>query len=224
MRAISTLFGKSPFAPIQTHMEKVADCVEKLIDIFEAFDKSDPQAIQDIAKTISSLEHQADLTKNDIRNHLPKSLFLPMDRENLLYILSLQDSLADQAEDIGILLALRPIPFPEAIRSDFKAFLEKNLQSFRIAKQIIYELHELLQSSFGGLEAESVKGMVDDVAFKEHEADLIQRNLLKVLLNLENEIPYTVFHIWMRILEGVGNISDLSEKLANCIRMTIETK
>ena len=36
MLNIASLFGKSPFAPLQSHMKKVALCVERLSDIFNA--------------------------------------------------------------------------------------------------------------------------------------------------------------------------------------------
>ena len=70
---IARLFGKSPFAPLQSHMNKVALCIEKLSKVFESLEQKDK--IQRLVADLSQLEHEADLTKNDIRNHLPKSLF-----------------------------------------------------------------------------------------------------------------------------------------------------
>ena len=67
------------------------------------------EKIEKLVADLSRMEHEADLTKNDIRNHFPKSLFLPIDRAHFLEILSVQDSIADKAEDIGILLTLRPL-------------------------------------------------------------------------------------------------------------------
>lgn len=108
MLTIARLFGKSPFAPLQTHMNKVGSCIEKLKKMFDVLAKMDIDKVEKLAAELSSLEHEADLTKNDIRNHLPKSLFIPIDRGQFLEILSIQDSIADKAEDIGILLTLRP--------------------------------------------------------------------------------------------------------------------
>ena len=66
--------------------------------------------------------------------------------------------------------------------------------------------------------------MVDDVAFKEHEADIIQRKLLKSLFKAEDEMTYSSFHLWQKIFEALGSISNLSEKLANRVRMMLELK
>lgn len=90
-------------------MNKVASCVEKLPPLFEALLSQNMDAIQAISAEISSLEHEADLTKNDIRNHLPKSLFLQVDRPSILEILSLQDAIADQVELIAIHAGMRKI-------------------------------------------------------------------------------------------------------------------
>lgn len=222
MRALLSLFGRSPFAPLQAHMAKVADCVHCLPELFEAIDNKEFEKAGEISKQVSQLEHHADLTKNDIRNNLPKSLFLPIDRGRLLEILSLQDALADAAEDIAVLVTLKQLKMPESIKNDFQVFLEKNIEAFNTTKDIVREIHDLLESSFGGIEAQKVESMIETVAFKEHEADLIQRKLLKHLYQAEEEMSYTTFHLWQRIFESIASLSNLSEKLANRIRMTLD--
>jgi len=224
MLTILNLFGRSPFAPLQSHMDKVAACVYLLPELFESIQKQDFQSVALIAEKICDFEHQADIAKNDIRNHLPKSLFLPIDRGNLLHILTIQDSIADKAEDIAVLATLKELEFLTPLESTFKEFLHKNLETFEGARRIIKEMHELLESSFGGIEAEKVRGMVDDVSFKEHEADLIQRKLLKGLFQMDNQITFGTFHLWQRIFEALGDIANLSENLAHRVRTTLELK
>lgn len=224
MLTIARLFGKSPFAPLQTHMNKVATCIEKLTKIFEFLLKTDGEKIERLVAELSDLEHEADLTKNDIRNHLPKSIFLPIDRSHFLEILSIQDSIADKAEDIGILLSLRPLELFKNFGTDLLALYKKNVEVFWDAKQIIAEIDELLESSFGGIEAEKVKAMVEQTAFKEHEADRMQRYLLKQLFMQGDQLSVPSFYLWVRLIEEMGGLSQLSEKLANRIRMILELK
>lgn len=224
MYTILSLFARSPFAPIQTHMDKVAHCVHKVRDLFVSLEQNSFQDVERIAAEISELEHQADLTKNDIRNHLNKNIYLPIDRGNLLEILTIQDHIADVSEDIAVLLTIRPIEILDSFKADFKQFLEKNIESFDTAHKIIKELHDLLESSFGGYEAEKVRSMVDDVAYMEHEADLIQRKLLKSLFKAENEMTFATFLLWQKVFEAVASISNQSEKLANRVRMTLDLK
>lgn len=224
MNVLKNLFAKSPFFPLQSHMEKVAACVEKLEALFDAYHDKDYKRIEEIAQEISQLEHAADLTKNEIRNHLPKGLFLAVNRGDLLEILSLQDNLADRAEDIGVLMTLKKLEPLKGIRKDLKAFLEKNLEAVHHAHKIIQEIDELLETSFGGKEAEKVQAMVEEVAYMEHEADILQRNLLKKLYNMDDAIPYTSFTLWINILQLVASLGNTSEKLANRVRMLLDIK
>lgn len=224
MLTIARLFGKSPFAPLQTHMKKVSLCIEKLGAIFSSLLEIDMVKIERLATELSNLEHEADLTKNDIRNHLPKSIFLPIDRSHFLEILSIQDTIADKAEDLGLLLTLRKLDMFNHFQGDLMALFKKNEEVFFDAKKIIEEIDELLESSFGGIEAEKVKGMVEATALKEHEADRMQRAFMKKLFNKGEELSTPAFFMWVRLIEEIGSIAQLSEKLANRIRMVLELK
>ncbi len=218
---ILNLFGKSPFAPLQTHMQKVSDCVHLLPLLFEAIEAGDYATVEQLSNKICEVEHQADLIKNDIRNHLPKSLFLPIDRSHLLEILHTQDKIADRAEDIAVLVTLKQLSLPQLFSREFKDFLKKNLEAFEGAREIIREMHELLESSFGGIEAEKVRAMVEKVSFQEHEVDLVQRTLLKKMFQAEDTMSYTAFHLWQKICESIAALSNLSENLALRVRMTL---
>ncbi len=222
MLTIAKLFGKSPFAPLQTHMDKVTKCIEKLPMILEAAAKGEEKKVEDISAIISKLEHEADLTKNDIRNHLPKSLFLPIDRSDLLEILSLQDSIADKAEDICILLTLRKLPAFDRIGSEFLSFANKNIETCLLARKVIKEMDELLESSFGGLEAAKVKAMVEQIALQEHELDKLQYQITKHLYSFGDTLPPVSFHLWTTLIREVGSLSNYAEKLGDHIRMILE--
>lgn len=222
MRTLAKLFVKSPFAPLQRHMEDVNGCVNKVKEIFEALEKNDSKSISRIAKEISKLEAKADTTKNELRNHLPSSLFMPISKSALLEILSLQDDIADDCEDIGILLTLKELTLKEEFKDDFKNFLKKNFETYELIKIIIDEFDNLLETSFTGREAEKVKSMVSEVALKEHEADLSQRQLLKNIFNNEEHFSHGEFQLWLSILREIRTLSNTSEKLAHRIRNLLD--
>lgn len=224
MLTLLKLFGRSPFAPLRSHMEKVGHCVHKLEELFTYLWAADYDAVARIAKEIATLEHEADLAKNDIRNHLPKSLFLPVDRHQLLEILALQDTLADRAEDVAVLLTLKELPLPQSWHTAFDAFLHKNIEAFDEVKKIIDELQDLLESSFGGSEAEKVRDMVEKVAYLEHQADQLQFFLLRLLFAEEEKLSISAFFLWQKVLQTLAQLANLSETLAHRVRMTLELK
>jgi len=216
MLHILNLFARSPFAPLQSHMDKVAATIALLTSLF-----TDPQKI---LKEISELEHQADQIKSEIRNNLPSNLFLAIDRNTFLTILELQDAIADKAEDIAVLLSYKKLLLEEPLKTPYERFLAKNIECFEQTHKIIQELHELVESSFGGSEAEHVKAMCSHVALKEHEADRLQSQLLQVLYSQEDKLSYASFILWDKVFEATGAIANLSEQLADQIRTTLDVK
>lgn len=224
MQTLARLFGRSPFMPLQAHMEKVSACVHSIISLFEALKAKDYAAIEKLSKEISKLEHDADLAKNDIRNNLPTGIFLPIARGTLLEILALQDSIADRAEDIGILLTFRDIEILPEFKDDLDVFLKKNIEAVDTATQIIGEMGRLLESSFGGSEAEKVEAMVEQVALLEHQSDVLQRSLLKKIFSSNSHLEAPSFFLWTKVIQEIAALSDESEKLANRVRMILEVK
>lgn len=219
-----SMFGRSPFAPLKAHMDIVSQCVAKIEPLCQALDAGHFARMKEISEEIYQIENQADLAKHDVRNHLPKSLFLPFDRSWLLEVIEMQDKIADKVEDLAVVLEMKPLHLFEALREPFFRFLNKNLEAFRILLKIYDELKELMETSFGGLEAETVRTLVDEVALKEHEADIIQTEILKVLFNSESQLTFTSFDLWQKVFGNLAALSNISENLADRIRMLLELK
>lgn len=224
MRTFAKLFGRSPFVPLQTHMEKVAATVGKAAEALRAFAEGKYDDLDELARAVSKLEHEADQVKNDIRNHLRKSYFMPIDQSALLQILSSQDAIADRAENLAVVLTFKNLPLLPAIRENFQAFIDKNLDAFEQVREVIQQLDELIESGFGGAEAERVRQQVETVALREHEADVIQRTLIKAVCAHDEELSQGEFYLWMQLIRQIAALSNESEYLANRVRMTLEIK
>jgi hypothetical protein len=192
--------------------------------MFAILRDGDLAKLSEMADSVSKIEHQADLAKDEIRNNLPHRLFMPISRANLLQILHAQDSIADAAEDAAILLTLTPLEMDDELWAEFMIFLEKNIETFGEICTVVQELDELLAASFGGAEAEKVGKMIDNVALREHEVDVLQRQLLRQLYARVDTFKPAIFQLWLQVFESVAKISDESEKLGKSLRMTLDLK
>ena len=76
------------------------------------FLSSDYEKVESIAKEISKVEYKADKIKDDIRQHLPQSIFLPVDKRDFMHLLSAQDDIADAVEDLAVLMRIKNINHP----------------------------------------------------------------------------------------------------------------
>lgn len=224
MSTIGKLFGRSPFGQIKLHIEQVGKCIEKMAEAIEAVKSARFDELDQISSEVSQLEHQADQIKNDIRGRLLKRVFMPIDRSEVLEIVNIQDGLADTAEDVCKVLTLKRLPFPDEFREDFEQFAQLNLEAFEIVSKIMNQLDELIESGFGGVEAERIRSLAKDAAFAEHQADLVQMNLLKKIYAHDGEMSPGEFHLWMRFTRVLSNISNLSENLANRVLKTLSLK
>jgi len=223
MRSIIKIFGRSPFIPMQMHMEKVASCVKRIPDIISAYRQADSEKVDTLSKKISDLEYEADLIKHDIQDNLPRGLFMPIDRANLLRMLAIQDSIANRAENIGVLLTFKQAnSFPEFDLA-FDNFVSGSIETFELARSVIDQLDELLESGFGGVEVGMVRKLIADVARKEYEVDICQRELLRLLLANEDNISYGDFFLWTRIIQQVSGIADRADNLTAALSMTLES-
>ena len=106
-RSVFELFGRSPFGPMQEHMQMAQKCVDLLAPMIQRVVAGDWDEVKTISKEVYHFEQEADQIKNDIRNHLPKSLFMPVDRRDLLDILHSIDAIADSVEDVAASLQLK---------------------------------------------------------------------------------------------------------------------
>ncbi|MCH9617274.1 MAG: hypothetical protein SP4CHLAM5_07980 [Chlamydiia bacterium] len=224
MNIFSSLFPRTPLSHLQLHMEKTCACLAKLKELCQIREKAEPCEIEKIAKKISELEHDADLIKNDIRSSLPKSFLFSMDRINFLEILTLQDNLADTAEDISDILILKKLSPLPALEEKLHEYIDTNLDATWILKEIVFNLDTLIEASFGGPIAVKMKGQIHDITVKEHEADVIKKEVKKTLFSLADQLEFADFILWLNFIEEIGVISHFAEKEALRIGMLLNTK
>ncbi|MCP4504073.1 MAG: TIGR00153 family protein [Deltaproteobacteria bacterium] len=220
---LSSLFAKNPFTPLREHMKKAFLCVEATDEIIRAHNEQNEEKLKDAARKVSILEHEADVIKHDIRARLHKSVFLPVDRRDVLEVLRSMDSIADNAEDIGVLFTLRKM---EAFPNDElgKSFAELNLRVRKVVAHsvsVVDRFDALIEAGFSGPDAEAVIEAVDEVGRLEHEADKAQDQFGKMLFQHENDFKPAALFMWNKIANKTGDIANSAERMCNQLRIML---
>lgn len=218
---LGRLFGPSPFRPIQAHMKTVESCAAEVEPLIAAYVGGDLEAMKAHRKKIDDLEGEADRQKNELRGQLPRSLFLPVDRRDLLELLHLQDSIADAAQDVAEFLHLGPPALPDGFRQPLDDLVASSLAAVRAARIAIDELDELLMTGFRGREADSVEDLLDEAGHLEHRADREERKLIKLLLHDAVELSRADFLLWYELIHKIGGLADFAEDVADRLRLLI---
>lgn len=221
MRTIFELFARSPFEPLTRHAEQVREVVEETRPLVEAFLREDWEEVKEIHERISLLEHRADEIKHEIRDHLPKSVFLPVDRGDLLRFLKEQDAIADAVEDLAVLMSMRETRGPEALKPEFRKFADVILVALDTWFEVASALPELQEASFSGPEVKRVQETIQDLSTQEWEADKVQAELARIIVNHEDELGAVSLMFWMRISGKLGGMANHAENTADLIRLML---
>jgi len=217
---MSKLVTKSPFGPLQDHQALVQECAELAIPLVEACQKGDVEELARIAAETSRLESEADELKVQVRDQLPKSLFMPVSRGDLLKVLSAQDSIADCAEDLAVLITMRTMePLPDELAEILREHVTGCIEVVKQSSNVVAELDNLVSASFSGPDANKVLEMMAELDRMEHEADKVGDRLAKAFFAHEDEFKPAAIFLWMKIFNKIGDLANYAESMINRIRL-----
>ncbi|MEH6491366.1 TIGR00153 family protein [Halopseudomonas sp.] len=214
-----SLFGRSPIGPMQQHIAKAHECAAQLMPFIEAVIANDWTEAERMQKQIAQLERDADKLKKDVRVHLPKSLFLPVPRSDLLELLSVQDKVANRAKDIAGLMLGRQMMIPAPLSDAFRAFVQRSIDAAAQALKAMNELDELLETGFSGREVTLVERMIEELDAIEHDTDNMQIKLRSDLYKLEKELPPVDVMFLYQIIEWIGDVADRAQRVGNRLEL-----
>lgn len=215
---IFRVFGRSPISPLQKHMGIVLECARTLLGFIAAvLDRNWEQAVAQ-QEVIINFEHQADDLKNDLRSHLPKSLFMPFSRGDLLGMLKLQDNIANISKDIAGMIVGRKMHIPEAIAMRYVDLLKRSIDAVDKTFSAVNELDELLETGFRGAEVEIIEGMIKEIHAIEHDTDEIQIDVRQKLFAIEKQLePVDVIFLY-KVVQWTGELADNAEQVGNLLQ------
>ena len=218
---LANIFGSSPVMPLEKHVDIAYQCVKQLNPFFKAVVSGDWDKAAKYRNEIASLEHDADDIKKQIRMHLPKSLFMPVPREDLLELLLVQDRMANKTRDVAGIVLGRRMQIPAAIAEDFLVFVSRNVDAAKQARKSVRELDELFTSGFRGAEASLVEALVEELDRIETETDDQQAELRGALYEIEDTLdPVTVIFLY-QVIELTGEIADMAERVGRRLELLL---
>lgn len=215
------LFAQSPLKPLQKHSNKVSECCDILVPFFEATFKNDWTLAEELRKKISEVEKQADTLKREIRLKLPRGLFMPVERTDLLELITQQDKLANYAKDIAGRAVGRHLCIPSPLQTDFLAYLKRSLDAAHQACLVIDEMDELLETGFKGREVNFVNKMIHELDNIEDDTDNQQIQLRRQLLLIEDQYKAVDVIFLYKILEWIGVLADQAQRVGSRIELML---
>ncbi len=218
---LTSLFAKSPITPIQEHMTAVQGTTLLLTPFLKAAMAGDWAKAKELQKQISASEKEADVLKKKIRINLPKNLFLPVPRSDLLELITKQDMIANTAQDIAGLMLGRKMEIPEKIAERTTEFLANSLDTVAQAARAISELDELLETGFRGREVTLVESLIKELDTLEGKNDKIEIKLRAALFKLEKDLPPVDTIFLYKVISLIGELANVSQGVGSRLQILL---
>ena len=183
--------------------------------------KGDWDGAVEARKEIVQLEHDADNLKKEIRLHLPKSLFMPVPREDLLELLLVQDKIANRTKDVSGIVMGRKMQIPAVIAEQFLDFVDRNIDAAKQARKSVRELDELFTSGFRGAEVTLVSAMIEELDRIETDTDDKQASLRAALFKIEDSLNPIDAIFMYQVIELTGEIADMAERVGRRLELLL---
>ncbi|GMR00929.1 MAG: TIGR00153 family protein [Gammaproteobacteria bacterium] len=215
------IFGSSPVSPLQEHMSKVYACATELVPLFNAVINEDWDKVKKLQKRISDLEKEADVLKKELRLNLPKGLFMPVSRQDLLEVLLMQDKIANKSKDIAGTIVGRHMVLPEVIQEDYIRFVTRCVAACKQARKAINEFDELVETGFSGHEIKIVTEMITKLDSIESDTDNLQAEIRYEIFTIENDLPPIEVMFLYKIIEWTGDIADRAQNVGSRLQLML---
>ena len=207
--------------PLEKHVGLAYKCTRQLVPFFEAVIEDDWETAASKRVEIEKLEHEADDVKKEIRLHLPKSLFMPVPREDLLELLLVQDKMANRSKDVSGVVMGRRMSIPPEISDDFLTLVNRSVDAAKQARKSVRELDELFTTGFRGAEVTLVSEMIEELDRIETDTDDREAALRASLFAIEGTLePVNVIFLY-KVIGLIGEIADMAERVGRRLELLL---
>lgn len=215
------LFGKSPFKPMQEHMRIANECVGHMPTAVKAFLEDDKATLQEVKRSVSKLESEADKVLEELQHRLSKHMFLPVERRDVLDVLEMQEAVADRTEDIvGLMLDL-PMQVPEEMHKPILTLVARATDTVNKANEVIGRLDELVEVGFKGPLVKETRAMIREVIEMETEADHIGTDITHMLFTHTRDLDAISIVFLYRLIAQIDDLADYAESLVVRTRLLL---
>ena len=218
---LANIFGSSPVRPLEKHIGIAYRCARQLKPFFSAAVDGDWETALVARDKIEKYEHEADDLKKKIRLQLPKSLFMPVPREDLLELLLVQDKIANRTKDVSGIVVGRKMQIPGELSKQFLRFVDRNIDAAKQARKSVRELDELFTAGFRGAEVELVEGLIEELDQIETDTDEKQAALRSALYEIEKTLDPIDAMFMYRVIELTGEIADMAERVGRRLELLL---
>ncbi len=215
-------FGRSPFPPVQDHMRIAIQCVEQVPELLEALFSADEASLKDLKYKVFELESEADKMFDQLSSQLPKTMFMPVHRHDLIAVLQSQEDIANTSRDIAGILALQ-LDISKALHKPLISLGNKGIETCHRALNVIEYLSNLVETGFKGPDVTRIHELIDEIDESQDGADLMGIDLTQTLYahHKDKQADPVVTMFTYQLITWLRDLSDHAEMVGTRTRLLI---
>ncbi|GAU07430.1 DUF47 domain-containing protein [Desulfoplanes formicivorans] len=214
------LSPKSPMEGLVEHYDKIAECIYVISESLECYVSGVGacREFTELTREIDAIENHADLIKRNIRNHLPRRLFMAVDKTLFLNYTKSQDNILDSAQEALQWLGMRQVAIPEGT---FQKMLIDLLEEVKNTTEL---LGPALRDTIGFVHGETVDRMAIKQKFQavrrqHHDVQKLSRKLTSAIYN--STMDFKDIYQLIHFVDCLVTMSHDSENCADILRTMI---
>ena len=212
------LFYKSPFESLKRHADKVSECAKMFYKAIACHIDRRCEDFDNLTDLVAKLESEADAIKRNIRGHMPRGIWMPVDKFAFFMYLREQDKVIDVVEEALYWLSYRPEGMEEEIGDDLLYMVETVIPAIEKLSPMVELATEYFKRKYEK-KREEIKSIIRDIRQHEHEADFVERELKHKIFSTMKD-PIQIYHL-VRLVETIGSIADHAQNAADMMRAMI---
>jgi len=215
-------FGKTPFPPMQDHMRLAVQCAEQIPDLLDALFEGDEGALKALKYKVFDLEREADKMFDQLSSELPRSMFMPVHRHDLVAVLRGQEAIANTSQDIAGMLALH-LDITRELRKPLASLTNKGVETCQRALAVIEHLSNLVETGFKGPDVDRMHDLINEVDESEDGADVMGIDLTNALyLHHKDKDANAVSIVFTyQLISWLRELSDEAQRVGSRARLLV---
>lgn len=207
----------SPLSGLLIHYALVEKGVALIPEAVASYSAAKYKRFSELQETVDKIEEKADAAKRSIRNHMPKSLFMPVDRTLFFTLTRSQDNILDRGQDALNWLAMNHIKIPKIIKADLKSYLQDVMASVTILRTPLEQVVEMVGG--GTLDREEIKEHCRAVLRNHEKVSAEKRRIIAKLYSSDE--PFKDTYQLLKFIEEMADVSHNTERCSDMLRAMI---
>lgn len=172
---------------------------------------------QSLKAEVDQLEEAADKIKRRTRNHLPRGLFMAVDKTLFLNYTRAQDNILDEAQDALDWLSMRTVSVPEEFRAQTLNLVDEAVKTVEMLKPALESTVKLVHSDIYDRKAtkETYQAVRDQHKKVRQAKAALSREVY------ESDLEFKSIYQLLHFFDGMHSMSHNAEGCADILRAMI---